>query len=75
MEKYKVVIAFQREDGHEYPRIYAESRQQAEQIALQMFEEDRRDFHELLNVRACAMDILPPKPIKFENLLMNTKTT
>lgn len=71
MEKYKVTMAFERQDGHVYERVYADSPEQAEKIALQMFEEDRRDFFELSNVRACAQKPVSPKPIDFKNLMHN----
>jgi hypothetical protein len=56
VQKFKVVIAFHKEEGVDYDPIWADSREQAEEIALDMFRDSRRDFEELRDVRACGMN-------------------
>lgn len=55
MQKYKVVMAWLKDDGTEFDPVYAENQQQAEQIALAMLKDKRRDFEDMKELRACAM--------------------
>ena len=56
MQKYKVVMAWLKDDGAEFDPIYAEDSKQAEAIALAMLKDNRRDFEEMKELRACAMN-------------------
>jgi hypothetical protein len=51
-----VVIAYLKEEGVDYDPIWADSKEQAEEIAQEMFKAARRDFGELKEVRYCAMN-------------------
>lgn len=55
MNKYKVTFSYHKEEGAEYESIYAETPQQAEEIATQMLKDRRRDFEEMKDLRACVI--------------------
>lgn len=60
VNKYKVVISFHEEGGTEYDPVYADDEEQAQEIALAMFKDRRREHDKLKNLRACALKSAKP---------------
>jgi hypothetical protein len=56
VKKFKVVVSYTTEGGATFEPIWADSREQAEEIAVAMFKDSRRDADALRNIRACAVN-------------------
>jgi hypothetical protein len=56
ISKYDVVCIYERTESVGFP-VFAESKEQAEQIAIAMLKDTRRDFDKMQNLRTDVMEI------------------